>query len=122
MITIVEKTEPNVYPCDLHLTEAAVSYVLAQQKKHPGGKGIQLGLSKTGCSGYAYSREWVTQQPENTTVVAITDECFFYVEHSVCDKINGTTVDLIKQGLNVQLVFTNPKQSGVCGCGESFTF
>ena len=34
--------------------------------------------------------------------------------------IDGTELDLVKEGLNEGLQFNNPNIKGECGCGESF--
>ena len=35
--------------------------------------------------------------------------------------VDGTEIDFVKNGLNQQFVFRNPRVAGECGCGESFT-
>jgi iron-sulfur cluster assembly protein len=37
------------------------------------------------------------------------------------DVIDGTTIDFEQQGINHVFVYKNPKATGECGCGESFT-
>ena len=35
--------------------------------------------------------------------------------------IDGTIIDFEQQGINHIFVYKNPKATGECGCGESFT-
>jgi iron-sulfur cluster assembly protein len=37
------------------------------------------------------------------------------------DVIDGTLIDFEQQGINHVFVYKNPKATGECGCGESFT-
>ena len=43
------------------------------------------------------------------------------VHRAALDKLDGTRVDFIRQGLNESFRFENPNVKGECGCGESFT-
>jgi iron-sulfur cluster assembly protein len=44
-----------------------------------------------------------------------------YVDPASLAAIDGTRIDLVRQGLNESFRFENPNSSGECGCGESFT-
>jgi iron-sulfur cluster assembly accessory protein len=43
------------------------------------------------------------------------------VPETALAQLEGTEIDFISQGLNQQFQFKNPRVTGQCGCGESFT-
>jgi iron-sulfur cluster assembly protein len=111
-----------MYELNLTLTEAAIAHLQAQLSAQGLQAGaVRIGVKVMGCSGYSYVVE-PTQSigPEDQTLV-VTDQLTIVVAKQHIPIVNGSTVDYVKQGLNHRLVFTNPNESGSCGCGESFT-
>jgi iron-sulfur cluster assembly protein len=43
------------------------------------------------------------------------------VDSDSLGQVDGTEIDWVRQGLNHQFVFRNPRMAAECGCGESFT-
>jgi iron-sulfur cluster assembly protein len=86
------------------------------------GLGIRIGVRTTGCSGLAYTLEYVDTAP-------ITRDQFKYESHGVAVWVDGKSlvyvdgmmVDWKRQGLNEGFDFINQKEAARCGCGESFT-
>jgi iron-sulfur cluster assembly protein len=84
------------------------------------GVGLRLGVKTTGCSGMAYTLEFVDE-------VLPEDEVFeshgikIVVDPKSLVYIDGTELDFTKEGLNEGFKFNNPNVKGECGCGESFT-
>lgn len=102
------------------LTEAAANRVRNHIEKRGQGLGLRLGITTTGCSGYAYKIAYADE--------TFADDVLFeshgvkvYVDADAMEYIDGTEVDFVKQGLNETFKFSNPKSAGECGCGESFT-
>lgn len=101
-------------------TDAAKQHVLAYLKKQGGRRGIRLSVKKTGCSGMAYVVDYVdTALPEDEMVTL--PEFLVCIDKASYPYLKGLAVDYVKQGLNAKFVFTNPNETGQCGCGESFT-
>ena len=104
------------------LTELAATKVKALLEKRGQGLGIRIGVRTTGCSGLAYTLEYIDTPP-------VTRDQFKYESHGVTVWIdgkssvyvNGMTVDWKRQGLNEGFDFMNPQEAARCGCGESFT-
>jgi len=105
----------------ISLTEQAATKV-QQQLAHRGkGLGIRLGVKTTGCSGLAYTLEYVDHTP-------VTRDQFKYESYGVTVWVDGRshvyleglTVDWVKKGLNEGFDFVNPNERDRCGCGESF--
>lgn len=105
----------------IQLTETAAKKVQQQIDKRGRGVGISVGVRTTGCSGLAYTLEYVDRVP-------ITRDWMCYTSHGVKIYVNGKdlvyidgmTMDWRRQGLNEGFDFINNKERDRCGCGESF--
>jgi len=100
-------------------TESAISKITQQLQKRKKGLGVRIGVKTTGCSGLAYTLEFV-DIPENTDHVVTYDTCNIYVNPKSMPYLNGMMIDYVKQGLNEGFEFKNPNERDRCGCGESF--
>lgn len=102
------------------LTENAKLRFKQQLSERGSGLGIRLGVTKTGCSGYAYQIEFADKW-HSEDYLNIIDDLYVWVTKDAYKYLDGMTVDYVKQGLNEKFEFINPNESGRCGCGESFT-
>jgi iron-sulfur cluster assembly protein len=106
----------------ISLTKLAAEKVKTLLEKRGQGVGIRIGVRTTGCSGLAYTLEYVDTPPN-------TRDQFKYESHGVTVwvdgkssvYVNGMTVDWKREGLNEGFDFKNPQEAARCGCGESFT-
>ena len=87
--------------------------------KNPDILGVRLGVKQTGCAGFGYVLDTVTE-PEKDDLVFETDGAKLYVALQAMPFIDGTEVDYVREGLNQLFKFHNPKAQNECGCGESF--
>jgi iron-sulfur cluster assembly protein len=101
------------------LTEAAARHVARYLGKRGKGVGVRLGVKTTGCSGLAYTLEYVDEiAPEDMVFeghgvkVLVEPKSFAYLD--------GTELDFAREGLNEGFKFNNPRERDRCGCGESF--
>jgi iron-sulfur cluster assembly protein len=106
---------------EITLSNAALQHIVDYLSKEGAHQGVRLSVKKTGCSGYAYSVEYVSTANENDRLMILSDEYWLSVDEESYPILKGTHVDYVRQGLNGKLIYTNPNQSGQCGCGESFT-
>ena len=104
----------------IQLTEAAAKQIQNSIANRGKGLGIRLGITTTGCSGFAYVMEFVDELNDGDKVfddqgvkVIVDTKSLVYLD--------GTQVDYLKQGLNEGFEFSNPNSKGECGCGESFS-
>jgi nitrogen fixation NifU-like protein len=104
----------------LTLTEVAAQRVEKFLNNRGKGIGLRLGVKTTGCSGMAYTLEFVDEMhPEDTAFeshgvkVIVDPKSLVYID--------GTELDFTKEGLNEGFKFNNPNVKDECGCGESFT-
>lgn len=105
----------------ISITNLAAKKIKDLLEKRGHGVGIKIGVKTTGCSGLAYTFEYVDVAP-------VTRDQFVYESHGVkvwvdgrsIPYLNGITVDWQKKGLNEGFEFINPNERDRCGCGESF--
>ena len=102
------------------LTEKAADRVQKFLANRGKGIGLRLGVKTTGCSGMAYTLEFV----DETQVEDVAFESHgikILVDPKSLVYIDGTELDFAKEGLNEGFKFNNPTVKDECGCGESFT-
>ena len=104
----------------IHLTPNVAQRIGAQLAKRGKGLGLRLGLTRTGCSGYAYKLDYADEVLPGEQVFE-EHGARLVVSSADLDILDGITVDFQRQGLNEAFRFDNPKVKGQCGCGESFT-
>jgi iron-sulfur cluster assembly protein len=101
------------------LTELAARKVKQNLDRRGKGLGIRIGVKTTGCSGLAYTLEYIDNQFEGSLVFESNGVNVFTDPKSLV-YIDGLIMDWKKQGLNEGFDFINPKEKDRCGCGESF--
>lgn len=85
------------------------------------GVGIRIGVKTTGCSGMAYTLEYVDNyEPESGVTNFAQPDFVVLVDQKALPYLSGLTVDWTKKGLNEGFDFVNPNERDRCGCGESF--
>lgn len=103
------------------VTDTATKKIKQQFTKRGHGVGIRIGVKTTGCSGLAYTIEYVDKY---TAEVGVTNyaqkDLVVLVDAKSLAYLNGLTVDWVRNGLNEGFEFINPNSKGECGCGESF--
>lgn len=102
------------------LTETAASRVSTFLEQRGKGVGLRLAVKTHGCSGMAYVMEFADAVDEHDTVFE-DHGVSLIVDPKSLVYLDGTVMDYTKEGLNEGFKFTNPNESGACGCGESFT-
>ena len=103
------------------LTEKAHEKVKSQLQKRGKGVGIRLGVRTTGCSGLAYTMEYVDNYEEEVDVINYSQKDFVLLVDSKSDVyLKGLIMDWVRNGLNEGFDFKNPNERDRCGCGESF--
>ncbi|KTF70001.1 HesB/IscA family protein [Sphingomonas sp. HT-1] len=107
-------------PAALLLTPAAEARIAALMAKAPEGTvGVKLSTPRRGCSGLAYSVDYVSEAKPLDEKIETPGGTFFIDGASVLYLI-GSTMDWVEDDFTAGFVFTNPNAKGTCGCGESF--
>lgn len=103
------------------LTQVAVDHLKLMLAKRGAGLGMRLSVKRTGCSGYGYVVDFIDEIQSDDHVFPLQDELVVVVDPKSLTLIKGTQIDFSRQGLNEMFSYSNPNQSGECGCGESFS-
>ena len=113
--------ERRTRPAALTLTPAAEARVADLMAKAPAEAiGVKLSTPKRGCSGLAYSVDYVTEaNPFDERIE--TPGGTFFVDGASLLYLIGSTMDWQEDDFAAGFVFDNPNAKGACGCGESFT-
>jgi|TARA_B110000438_G_scaffold141112_1_gene136204 iron-sulfur cluster assembly protein len=105
----------------ISLTNAAVDRIKNYSSQvSENGINLRIGVKKTGCNGYAYVINY-SDKIEDDDEIFIDHDIKIIVDKESLALIDGTEVDFYKEGLNEAFRFRNPKITGECGCGESFS-
>ena len=103
------------------VTDTASKKIKQQLTKRGKGVGIKLGVRTTGCSGLAYTMEYVDKYEAEIGIVNYAQKDFVVLVDLKSDVyLSGLTMDWIRNGLNEGFDFKNPNERDRCGCGESF--
>lgn len=103
------------------VTDTASKKIKQLLEKRGKGVGIKLGIKTTGCSGLAYTLEYVdSYTPEPGITNFAQPDFVVLVDAKSLTYMDGMSIDWVKQGLNEGFEFRNPNERDRCGCGESF--
>src|SRR5947207_15972276 len=115
------ETKLRPRPAAVSLTpaaEARVAELMARAPEH--AIGVKLSTPRRGCSGLAYSVDYVTEAVPFDERIETPGGSFFVDGASVLYLV-GSTMDWVEDAFTSGFVFENPNAKGACGCGESFT-
>ncbi|KRC81139.1 HesB/IscA family protein [Sphingomonas sp. Root241] len=108
-------------PAALNLTERAEARIAELMAKAPEGTiGVKLSTPRRGCSGLAYSVDYVSEAAPFDEKIE-TPGGTFYVDGASVLYLVGSTMDWVEDDFAAGFTFENPNAKGACGCGESFT-
>jgi iron-sulfur cluster assembly protein len=103
------------------VTDTACKQIKQNLLKRGKGVGIRIGVRTTGCSGLAYTMEYVDEYTAEVGVTNFAQPNFcVLVDAKSLAYLNGLTMDWVRNGLNEGFDFINPNERDRCGCGESF--
>ena len=108
-------------PAAVLLTPAAEARIADLMARAPTDAiGVKLSTPRRGCSGLAYSVDYVTEEAKFDEKIA-TPSGVLYIDGPSVLYLVGSTMDWVEDDFTAGFVFTNPNAKGACGCGESFT-
>lgn len=106
----------------ISVTDQAAEKIRAQIQRRGQGLGVKIGVKTTGCSGLAYTLEFVDQEQGVQHCIEHHDvnKVRIYMDPRHRPYLTGMTLDYQRHGLNEGFEFINPNERDRCGCGESF--
>lgn len=108
-------------PAAITLTDAANARIAELMGRAPEGTiGVRLSTPRRGCSGLAYSVDYVAEENPLDEKIE-TPGGNFYVDGASVLYLIGSIMDWREDDFAAGFVFDNPNATGSCGCGESFT-
>ena len=118
---MIAETKTRVRPAAITLTPAAEQRIADLMTRAPAGAiGVKLSTPRRGCSGLAYSVDYVTSEIAFDEKIA-TPGGTFYVDGGSILYLIGSMMDWVEDDFAAGFTFANPNAKGACGCGESFT-
>ena len=115
-IVTTETFDPTV----ISMTPEARAH-LRKQLQQEGVLALELNINESGCSGYMYEINYVSDRPEDSREFDFGDDVKVFISNENWQYISGTSIDFVTEGLNSSLKFDNPNADTLCGCGESFS-
>ncbi len=107
-------------PAAVILTPAAEARVADLMSKAPDDAiGVKLSTPRRGCSGLAYSVDYVSEEVAMDEKIE-TPGGVFYIDGASVLYLIGSTMDWQEDDFTAGFTFENPNAKGACGCGESF--
>lgn len=114
-------TTTRTRPAAVILTPAAEKRIADLMAQAPEGTiGVKLSTPRRGCSGLAYSVDFVSAEAPLDEKIE-TPGGTFYIDGGSVLYLVGSTMDWREDDFTAGFVFDNPNAKGTCGCGESFT-
>ena len=108
-------------PAALNLTASAEARIAELMARAPDGAiGVKLSTPRRGCSGLAYSVDYVMEAKPFDERIDTPGGTLFVDGGSILYLI-GSTMEWVEDDFTAGFVFNNPNAKGSCGCGESFT-
>jgi iron-sulfur cluster assembly protein len=110
---------PEAVPAALIITERAAQHLARQLAKQPGARAVRVTVQPAGCSGFGY-------RVDGADAIGKDDAVFeahgvrVVVDGVSLGYLNGSTLDVVQEGLARRVRFDNPNARQTCGCGESF--
>src|SRR3954469_15854739 len=116
-----KETKLRARPAAITLTPRAEARIAELMGKAPEGAiGVKLSTPRRGCSGLAYSVDYVNEAKPFDERIETPGGVLFVDGGSILYLI-GSTMDWVEDDFTAGFVFENPNAKGSCGCGESFT-
>jgi iron-sulfur cluster assembly protein len=112
-------TVSNEGALPVSLSARAARHLAAQLAKRPAAAAVRLGVAPAGCSGLRYRVEFADAVHAGDAVFE-SGGIRIAIDAASLPHVQGTSLDLVQEGLERRLRFDNPNARSTCGCGESF--
>ena len=103
----------------IELTDRAITHIMKNLRAE--GEMSRVGLKPSGCAGFEYEIDWTNTFSESDSVHDF-GKFKIVVDDMSAPMIQGSTLDVITDGINTTVKLINPKEINSCGCGASVQF
>ena len=111
----------RVRPAAVILTPASEARIAELMSKAPEGAiGVKLSTPRRGCSGLAYSVDYVSEAIAFDEKIE-TPGGVLYIDGGSVLYLVGSIMDWVEDEFAAGFVFNNPNATSTCGCGQSFS-
>ena len=105
----------------LQVTETAVNKVkMLMEAENKQGFALRVAVRGGGCSGFEYGLTFENEHGENDSVMEFGDLKVF-VDAMSNMYLDGVKIDYLDSLQGAGFKIENPKATGTCGCGHSFS-
>jgi iron-sulfur cluster assembly protein len=116
----MDRIKTRKLPAAVNLTPSAERRIADLMARAPETAiGVKLSTPRRGCSGLAYSVDYVSEEIAFDEKI-VTPGGTFYIDGASVLYLVGSTMDWREDDFTAGFVFENPNAKGACGCGESF--
>ena len=116
----MSESKTRARPAAVLLTPSAEARIADLMGRAPEGAiGVRLSTPRRGCSGLAYSVDYVTEEKAFDEKI-VTPGGTFYIDGASVLYLIGSSMEWREDDFTAGFVFENPNAKGSCGCGESF--
>jgi iron-sulfur cluster assembly protein len=105
----------------LQITDKAVEKVKALlHDENKDGYGLRVAVQGGGCSGFQYGLTWANEKKPNDNILEFGD-LQVYVDALSAMYLEEVSIDYVDSLSGSGFKIDNPKSTGSCGCGSSFS-
>lgn len=108
---------------DIKLTDAAAEQIrrfMEQEEVPEETAGLRVAVLPGGCSGFRYGLN-IEERSLDEDLISNIGGLRIFVDAFSAQYLSGTTIDYVSGMEGSGFAFNNPKATGGCGCGSSFT-
>ena len=107
-------------PVTLTTKAAEMVKITRDQEGIDPSHGLRIAVRGGGCSGFEYALDF-EQEPRENDWVYEQGGMTIFVDAVSARYLEGTSIDYVLGSTGAGFKFNNPKATGTCGCGSSFT-
>ena len=103
----------------IDLTDRAITHVMNNLRAE--GEYVRIGLMPAGCTGFEYKIDWDNDVSADDIIIDF-GKFGVVIDVMSAPMREGSTLDVITEGINTTVKVLNPKETNSCGCGASVQF
>ncbi len=105
----------------IKITPDAAAAIREKIAGKDGAVGLRLTIKSTGCSGYSYQMEHAMSEEPADDRIDAGGGAVLFIPKTASWMLFGMEIGYASDKMGSGFTFTNPNESGRCGCGESFS-